>query len=236
MGLVDGPGVRAVVFLQGCPLRCLYCHNPDTQTFSGGQETTPEALVKRLLRFRPYFESSGGGVTFSGGEPLGQPDFLLACLKLLKAEGVHTCIDTSGVGQGDYEDILKHTDLVLYDVKHHQRDGYRKITGRELDPTLAFVEAVRKANVPMWVRHVVVPGLTDSRAHLEGLRAYVDTLPHVERVELLPFHKLGAHKYEALERTDPLAGTPTMDRDLCRRLEREFFAPYTTTAEKGRAV
>ena len=187
-----------MVFLQGCPLRCLYCHNPDTQTFSGGQETTPEALVKRLLRFRPYFESSGGGVTFSGGEPLGQSDFLLACLKLLKAEGVHTCIDTCGVGQGDYEDILKHTDLVLYDVKHHQREGYRKITGRELDPTPAFVEAVRKANVPMWVRHVVVPGLTDSREHLTSLGKYIATLPRVEKVELLPYHTLGVHKYQTL--------------------------------------
>lgn len=125
---------------------------------------------------------------------------------------------------------------MLYDVKHHEPAGYKAVTGGDMAATLDFVEAVRRAGTPVWVRHVVVPGLTDSRAHLEGLRAYVDTLPHVERVELLPFHKLGAHKYEALERTAPLAGTPPMDRDLCRRLEREFFAPYTTTAEKGRAV
>ena len=163
-------------------------------------------------------------------------DFLLACLRRLKAGGVHTCLDTSGAGRGIYGEILAHTDLVLYDVKHHEPAGYKAVTGGDMAATLDFVEAVRRAGTPMWVRHVVVPGLTDSRAHLEGLRAYVDTLPHVERVELLPFHKLGAHKYEALERTDPLAGTPPMDRDLCRRLEREFFAPYTTTAEKGRAV
>ena len=186
MGLVDGPGVRAVVFLQGCPLRCLYCHNPDTQSFSGGTQTEPQSLVKRLLRFRPYFEPSGGGVTFSGGEPLGQPEFLLECLKLLKAQGVHTCIDTSGVGRGDYQEILAHTDLVLYDVKHHQRDGYRRITGREMDPTLAFVEAVRKAGVPMWVRHVVVPGLTDSEEHLTSLSQYIATLPRVERWSFSP--------------------------------------------------
>ena len=210
MGLVDGPGVRAVVFLQGCPLRCRYCHNPDTQC--------------------------GGGRPVEDGEPLAQPDFLLACLRRLKAEGVHTCLDTSGAGRGIYGEILAHTDLVLYDVKHHEPAGYKAVTGGDMAATLDFVEAVRRAGTPMWVRHVVVPGLTDSRAHLEGLRAYVDTLPHVERVELLPFHKLGAHKYEALERTAPLAGTPPMDRDLCRRLEREFFAPYTTTAEKGRAV
>ena len=192
MGLVDGPGVRAVVFLQGCPLRCRYCHNPDTQC-RGGRPVEDGTLVRRLLRFRSYFDRSGGGVTFSGGEPLAQPDFLLACLRRLKAEGVHTCLDTSGAGRGIYGEILAHTDLVLYDVKHHEPAGYKAVTGGDMAATLDFVEAVRRAGTPMWVRHVVVPGLTDSRAHLEGLRAYVDTLPHVERVELLPFHKLGAH-------------------------------------------
>lgn len=164
----------------------------------------------------------GGGVTFSGGEPLGQSDFLLACLKLLKAEGVHTCIDTCGVGQGDYEDILKHTDLVLYDVKHHQREGYRKITGRELDPTPAFVEAVRKANVPMWVRHVVVPGLTDSREHLTSLGKYIATLPRVEKVELLPYHTLGVHKYQTLGIPYPLEGVPPMDKTVLEPWNRQL--------------
>ena len=210
MGLVDGPGVRAVVFLQGCPLRCRYCHNPDTQC-GGGRPVEDGTLVRRLLRFRSYFDRSGGGVTFSGGEPLAQPDFLLACLRRLKAEGVHTCLDTSGAGRGIYGEILAHTDLVLYDVKHHEPAGYKAVTGGDMAATLDFVEAVRRAGTPMWVRHVVVPGLTDSRAHLEGLRAYVDTLPHVERVELLPFHKLGAHKYEALERNF-LLPTPQLRR------------------------
>ena len=132
-------------------------------------------LVRRLLRFRSYFDRSGGGVTFSGGEPLAQPDFLLACLRRLKAEGVHTCLDTSGAGRGIYGEILAHTDLVLYDVKHHEPAGYKAVTGGDMAATLDFVEAVRRAGTPMWVRHVVVPGLTDSRAHLEGLRAYVDT-------------------------------------------------------------
>ncbi len=219
----------------GLPLRCRYCHNPDTQS-GGGRPVEDGTLVRRLLRFRSYFDRSGGGVTFSGGEPLAQPDFLLACLRRLKA-GVSTPVWTPREPEGEFMgEILAHTDLVLYDVKHHEPAGYKAVTGGDMAATLDFVEAVRRAGTPMWVRHVVVPGLTDSRAHLEGLRAYVDTLPHVERVELLPFHKLGAHKYEALERTDPLAGTPPMDRDLCRRLEREFLLPYTTTAEKGRAV
>lgn len=209
MGLVDGPGVRAVVFFQGCPLRCVYCHNPDTQTGSG-EETDHEQLVKRLLRFRPYF-SQGGGVTFSGGEPLMQPEFLLACLKELKAAGVHTCLDTCGVGLGDYGAILAHTDLVLYDVKHYDPEGYRSITGRSIQATLAFVEAVRAAGTPMWVRHVVVPGLTDAPEHLEALGAYIATLPRVEKVELLPYHTMGVEKYKKLGIPCSLEGVPAME-------------------------
>lgn len=226
MGLVDGPGVRSVVFLQGCPLRCLYCHNPDTQR-GGGQEISAQELCRRLVRFRPYFGDSGG-VTFSGGEPLGQPEFLLECLRHLKAEGIYTCLDTSGVGLGDYGEILAHTDLVLYDVKHFDPQGYRTITGRDMDATLAFVETVRAANVPMWVRHVVVPGLTDGEDHLTALGEYIATLPGVERVELLPYHTMGVEKYRKLGIPYALEGVPPMDgtklekwnrrlNEICRR-------------------
>lgn len=237
MGLVDGPGVRAVVFLQGCPLRCLYCHNPDTQG-AGGTDIDSARLVDRLLRFRSYFDRSGGGVTFSGGEPLAQPDFLLDCLRRLKAAGIHTCLDTSGAGRGSYEEILAHTDLVLYDVKHCRPEDYRSLTGRTMETTLDFVEAVRRSGVPMWVRHVVVPGLTDSPEHMARLRDYVATLPRVERVELLPFHKLGAHKYERLGRPDPLADTPPMEAALCDQLQQTWFSQWNTrfNTKKGDAV
>ena len=224
MGLGDGPGVRCVVFLQGCPLRCLYCHNPDTQTAKGGEAVEPEALVRRLLRFRPYFDRSGGGVTFSGGEPLFQPEFLAECLARLRKAGVHTCLDTSGAGLGAYEDILSCTDLLLYDVKHEAPEEYQRVTGRSMEWTLAFVEAVRRAGTPMWVRHVVVPGLTDQEEHLAALRRYVDDLPNVQKVELLPFHKLGAEKYRGLGRTDPLAEVPAMDPELCRQLQERWFS------------
>ena len=130
MGTVDGPGIRTVVFLQGCALRCQYCHNPDTWHAQGGQQITPEALVKKLRRFQPYYVRSGGGVTFSGGEPLLQPDFLAECLRLCRAEGIHTCIDTAGVGLGDYDAILQNTDLVLYDVKHEDPAAYQALTGQ----------------------------------------------------------------------------------------------------------
>ena len=220
MGLVDGPGVRAVVFLQGCPLRCLYCHNPDTWS-PGGTEISAEALTAKLLRFRPYF-SRGGGVTFSGGEPLLQPGFLYEMLERLHRAGIHTCLDTAGAGIGDYDAILRETDLVLFDVKHYSEGPYRALTGGDIRRPAAFVEAVRRAGVPMWVRHVVVPSLTDGPDHLAGLEAYIQTLPNVEKVELLPYHTLGVRKYEALGISYTLAGVPPMDGKVLEHWERRL--------------
>lgn len=225
MGLVDGPGVRAVVFLQGCPLRCRYCHNPDTQAVTGGTEITAEELTRRLLRFRPYF-ADGGGVTFSGGEPLMQPEFLAEMLRRLQENGIHTCLDTAGAGCGDYEAILAHTDLVLFDVKHEDPDGYQALTGGDIRQPRAFVDAVGRADVPMWVRHVVVPGLTDSDTHMAALRDYIKTLPQVERVELLPYHTLGMGKYAALGRPYSLSGVPEMDKARCAALEQQWFSSW----------
>lgn len=226
MGLVDGPGIRSVVFLQGCALRCRYCHNPDTWDRAGGEEIAPEALVRRLSRFKAYYDRSGGGVTFSGGEPLLQPEFLTEALRLCREAGISTCIDTAGVGHGDYTEILRQTDLVLYDVKHYAPDAYRALVGCDIAATERFVEAVRISGTPMWVRHVVVPGLTDSWEHLAGLRDYVRTLPRVQRVELLPYHRLGAGKYETMKLPYPLADTPVMDKDVCKQLELEFFSEF----------
>ncbi len=162
MGLVDGPGIRVVVFFQGCKLRCAYCHNPDTWLLSGGTEMTPEELIQKIVRFKPYFNRSGGGVTFSGGDPLLQPEFLLECLKLCKQNGVHTALDTAGFGNGDYTEILKYTDLVLLDIKHTTGQGYVSLTGRDSTDVNVFLEALRKSKSRVWVRHVVVPGITDS--------------------------------------------------------------------------
>lgn len=223
MGLVDGPGIRSVVFMQGCKLRCAFCHNPDTWACAGGTPTTPEELVKKLSRFRSYYRTSGGGVTFSGGEPLMQPDFLLECLTLCRKAGIHTCLDTAGVGLGDYDAILQQTDLVLYDVKHYEPQTYQTWVGQPMQYTEQFVEAVRNSGKPMWVRHVVVPGHTDSRVHLQGLRRYVETLPHVQRVELLPYHRLGENKYAVMGLPYKLAGTEPMDKEHCEQLQSEFF-------------
>ena len=223
MGNVDGPGVRTVVFLQGCALRCCYCHNPDTWPAAGGAPTQPQQLVEKLLRYKPYY-GAAGGVTFSGGEPLLQPGFLGECLRLCRQAGIHTCLDTAGVGLGSYDAILRWTDLVLFDVKHETPEGYRRVTGCGMERAEAFLQAVRRAGTPMWVRHVVVPGLTDQEEHLAALRKYVDTLPKVQKVELLPFHKLGAEKYRGLGRADPLAEVPAMDPELCRQLQERWFS------------
>lgn len=223
MGLVDGPGIRTVVFMQGCGLRCKFCHNPDTWAMNGGEEYTPEELVKKIERFKSYFASSGGGVTFSGGDPLKQPEFLLETLKLCKSKGINTCIDTAGYGFGDYDEILKYTDLVLFDIKHFTPEGYKNVTLMDIDESLNFLEAMRRNNTKMWIRHVVVPGLTDSVEHLKELKKYIDKIPNVEKVELLPYHLLGVNKYETLGINYPLENVKAMDKDLVKKYQKEIF-------------
>ncbi|MGL5085902.1 MAG: pyruvate formate-lyase-activating protein [Clostridium sp.] len=218
MGLVDGPGIRVVVFMQGCALRCLYCHNPDTWKVNEGTDYTPAELVKKISKFKNYFKSSGGGVTFSGGDPLIQPEFLLETLKLCKEEGISTCLDTSGVGHGDYDEILKYTDLILYDVKHLTADGYKDMTGIDINESKNFLEACKKANTKIWIRQVVVPGKTDSEEYILSLKEFIGTLNNVEKVELLPYHLLGVNKYETLGIKYRLDGVPSMDKDRCKEL------------------
>ena len=229
MGLVDGPGIRTVVFLQGCALRCRYCHNPDTWTHEGGTRMTPEELVAKLLRFKTYYEASGGGVTFSGGEPLLQPEFLAACLRLCKEQGIHTCIDTAGVGCGAYDEILRYTDLVLYDVKHFTADGYRAVTGCEKGETDRFLAAVQHAGVPLWVRHVVVPGLTDDEAHIRALGGFIQTLSNVQKAELLGYHLLGREKYRKMCIPYPLEDTPPLPEETREHLQQILNETLTTT-------
>ena len=223
MGLVDGPGIRVVVFMQGCALRCLYCHNPDTWKEEGGEEYTPQELVNKIERFKNYFKSSGGGVTFSGGDPLRQPEFLLEALKLCKETGIHTCLDTSGVGYGNYEEILKYTDLVLYDVKHLTEEGYKDMTGINMDETKKFLDACQRLGTKIWIRQVVVPGKTDSLEYMLKLKDFVNTLKNVEKVELLPYHLLGVNKYENLGLKYRLEGVPAMDKDKCKEFKELFI-------------
>lgn len=212
MGLVDGPGIRTVVFLQGCHLRCCFCHNPDTWQLAGGTLMEPQAIVEKLVRFKPYYGAKGG-VTFSGGEPLVQADFLQETLQLCKQAGISTCLDSAGCGNGSYDTILKYTDLVLFDVKHYTPEGYRKVTGHEMAEANKFLADMQRLGTKIWIRHVVVPGLTDSEAHLAGLRIYLKQLKNVERVELLPYHVLGVPKYKELGIPYQLEGVAPMEMD-----------------------
>ncbi len=225
MGLVDGPGIRTVVFLKGCPLRCRFCHNPDSWCGDKGETVTAESLMKKIRRFRPFFERSGGGVTFSGGEPLMQPDFLLEMLKRCKSEGIHTCLDTSGVGLGRYEEILKECDLVLYDVKATDSESYFEMCKASIEENQRFTEVLRKLKTPTIVRQVVVPGINDTDEYMTGLKNYINEhIPHAKAVELLPYHRMGEHKYKTLNLPIPLGDTPPMDKKKTEILWEKHFS------------
>ena len=221
MGLVDGPGVRTVVFFQGCRLRCLYCHNPDSWAPNTGKEMTIEEVMRVLNRCRPYY-GSNGGLTCSGGEPLLQPQFLTALFKACKQAGISTCLDTAGCGDGDYDAILSYTDLVLLDIKHHLPEDYRQLTGSSPRAAQDFLSAVIRHNTPLWLRHVVVPGLTDSPEHIAGLKAYIADIPNVQRVELLPYHTMGAPKYAQLGLPYRLSQVSPMDKEKLKKLEAQL--------------
>lgn len=212
MGLVDGPGIRTVIFLQGCQLRCLYCHNPDTWKMDSehSKEMTVEELIKVIKRYKVYHKETGG-VTVSGGEPLLQPQFLKEFFKACKAEGIHTALDTAGHGFGEYQEILQYTDLVLLDIKALEDESYKKMTCASRDKFLEFLDAVRKMNVDIWIRHVLVPGLNDTEKNINDLAVFVNNLPNIKKVELLPYHTHGVKKYKELNIKYPLDGVKPLD-------------------------
>jgi len=220
MGLVDGPGVRTVVFMQGCNLRCAYCHNPDTWNLNSGSLTDSMELIKKLIKFKPYYNSSKGGVTFSGGEPLLQPEFLIDMLKLCKENKIHTAVDTAGFGLGDYEEILKYTDLVILDIKHSSKEGYKELVSGDKKNFDEFLTALSKSNVKVWIRHVVVPCITDSTEHILKLKEIINSIKNVEKIELLPYHTLGVNKYKKLKIPYKLEGTASMDKNKTTELEK----------------
>ena len=222
LGAVDGPGVRCVVFMQGCPLRCAYCHNPDTWSPEGGTPTTVDELARRVLRFKPYWKN-GGGVTVSGGEPLLQADFVAEFFERLHKEGVHTALDTSGVGRLDAaERVLKNTDLVLCDIKFLTSEDYRRYCRADMANVEGFLSLTAEKNVPLWIRHVVVPGLTDAPEHLRRVKAKAQSYPNFEKLEFLPFHKLCMEKYERMGIEFPLKDVPGMTDNRLNELLAEI--------------
>lgn len=220
LGAVDGPGLRFVVFLQGCPLRCAYCHNPDTWAFGQGQPYTPEQAAQKALRYAPYWKGSGG-VTLSGGEPLMQPGFCAQLFRLLREQGVHTALDTSCMGAlSDARSVLAQTSLVLADVKFLSEADYKKYTGGSFVQVQAFLRLAEEMGVPVWVRHVVVPGLTDAPAHIRALGEFVRGFANVQKIELLPFRKLCLPKYEQMGISFPLRDTPEASEQGVAQLQK----------------
>jgi len=216
MGLVDGPGIRFVVFLKGCKLRCLFCHNPETWTFKDALEITSEELLKKILKYKNYYKD--GGVTFSGGEPLLQPDFLIDILKKCKMVNLHTALDTSGVGIGKYEEILKYTDLVILDIKAIDDEGFTYITGHNIDEFNKFLDICQKLNKKIWFRQVIVPGINDTEEYILKLKEFIKNIKNVEKIELLPYHLYGIDKYEKLGIEYKLKNTKAMDIEKCNEL------------------
>ncbi len=226
MGAVDGPGLRFVVFMQGCPLRCIYCHNPDTWEFgaqapsSDYKEYTVSEVVKKILRFRPYFQH-GGGVTVSGGEALQQWEFVAALFEALQQEGIHTALDTSGMGSlKGAEAVLRHTNLVICDIKFPTEEQYRTYCKGSLLQVQTFLALTQDRKVPLWVRHVVVPGITDSAENVQQIVGLAQKYSNLQRIELLPFQNMCITKYETMQIPFPLADCPACSKETAEALQK----------------
>jgi pyruvate formate lyase activating enzyme len=222
---VDGPGTRMTLFLSGCLLRCQYCHNPDTWKMRDGLLTTLDDLVTRVKRYTGVFDSTGGGLTISGGEPLMQPAFVARIFEECHKLGVHTTLDTSGfLGKSASDALLDNLDLVLLDVKSGIPETYKEVTGRDLAPTVAFGDRLAERKIPVWVRFVLVPGLTDAVDNVDAVAEIVARWPNVERVEVLPFHQMGEDKWDRLNLPYPLHGVHPPENELQERVREQFRA------------
>lgn len=221
LGAVDGPGLRYVIFLQGCPYRCPYCHNPDTQPLSGGTEYTVTALADRIERYKSYF-GQDGGVTVSGGEPLLQAEVLADFFAECHRRGIHTCLDTAGIAPtAAVRAVLSHTDYVLCDIKHSDDAVCRDLFGVSLSAAKDFLSACEDAKCTVRIRHVVVPGLTDSEEHIKALCAIAAQYGNVEKIELLPFRRLCVEKYRKLGIPFPMSDTPECPQETLFHLQHQ---------------
>lgn len=225
-GSVDGPGVRFIVFMQGCNMRCKYCHNPDTWDKNGGREVTADEVIKTALRYRTYWGKKGG-ITISGGEPLLQLDFLIELCKKCREQGISTVIDTAGKPFtreepffSKFNELLKYTDLIMLDLKHIDSNDHKALTGFGNENILDLAQYLSEKNVPVWIRHVLVPGINDDDFSLNKLHKFIKTLKNVQRVEILPYHNLGEFKYEDLGIKYPLAGLRSPSKESIANAQR----------------
>lgn len=217
-GTVDGPGVRYVVFLQGCPMRCLYCHNPDTWQLNIGEQMTVEQVLDGYRKNKEFYAK--GGITVTGGEPLIQTDFLIELFEAAKKEGIHTCIDTSGVTYNEknstyikkLDRLMEVTDLVMLDIKHINSEEHMKLTGQTNDQVFLFAKYLEKKNIMVWIRHVVVPTLTYNKKYLQQLGYFIGELSNVKALDVLPYHSMGKSKYESLNMEYPLKDIKDLEK------------------------
>lgn len=236
-GTVDGPGIRYVIFFQGCPMRCQYCHNPDTWEASGGTPMTVDEVLDGFYSNLAFYRS--GGVTVTGGEPLMQMDFLTALFENLKAHGIHTCIDTSGIifnpENPDFmkrmDHLLSLTDLVMLDIKHIEDSRHLTLTGQSNKKVLDFAAYLSEKNIPVWIRHVLVPGITFYREYLEELGTFMGSLNNVKALDVLPYHSMGITKYDSLGIPYPLRDTPEPSKEDAAAARNVILSAY----QKARA-
>lgn len=221
-GTVDGPGIRLVVFMQGCPMRCQYCHNPDTWQVNKGDQMTPDEIIALYEKNRPFYAT--GGITVTGGEPLLQIDFLLDLFRLAKKRGIHTCIDTSGItyrpGETSYnrklDQLMDEVDLVMLDIKHTDPEKHRILTGQDNAGIFAFAEYLAGKRIPVWIRHVIVPGITDEPQHLMNLGRFIGKLSNLKALDVLPYHTMGILKYKELGIAYPLEGIEPLPKEKAK--------------------
>lgn len=224
MGLVDGPGIRVVVFFNGCKLRCKYCHNPEMWTKKKDNYSVDD-VVNKILRSKPYFRANGG-VTFSGGEPLLHSEFIIEVAKKLKEHDIHIALDTSGVGNGNYREILQYVDLILLDVKHTDKHEYKELTGINMKEVTNFINIANELDKKFWIRQVVVPGMMDNDRYIDSLIDYLKQIKHVERVDFLPYHRLGREKYLTIGIPYPYENMKEMDKERCKELYNKFIKKF----------
>lgn len=219
-GTVDGPGTRFVVFVQGCPMRCAYCHNPDTWEMNAGQLMEPSYIIEQYERNKPFYRN--GGITVTGGEPLMQLDFMIDLFTLAKEKDIHTCIDTSGIAfnpdnaelVAKMDRLMELTDLVMLDIKHIDPAKHVDLTAQPNNNILKFAAYLNEKQVDMWIRHVIVPGLTDEDEYLEQLGYFIGQFTNLKALDALPYHTMGENKYEKLGMPYKLAGVPAMNKDV----------------------
>ena len=231
-GTVDGPGVRFVIFLQGCPMRCQYCHNPDTWKMNAGSLRSAQSLIREYERNQAFYKK--GGITVTGGEALMQIDFLLELFALAKEKGIHTCLDTSGIpyrpGESSYnaklDRLMALTDLVMLDIKHIDPEGHKALTGHDNAGILAFARYLAEKNIPVWIRHVIVPGITDDPGQLTRLGRFLGTLSNVQALDVLPYHIMGVMKYKELDIPYPLEGVEPATKQQAMEAKKIILKAY----------